>query len=417
MQHYFDPTTWKSRADASIAHGALTNSKRTASFVEGAYPTHGERAHGVRFVADGREYLDFGCANGSNLLGYGHPEIGKAIARAYSDGSLLTIGSVVEVQAAEMLMAHIPFIRRLRFLKTGTEACLAAITMARAATGRLKVLSSGYHGWSPEFTSLSAPGHGCPPGYVRKLPDRLADIENWNELAAVIVEPVHLDFSQERKEWLIALSHRCREHGVVLIFDEVITGFRVPKLCIASHWGIYPDLICLGKAIGGGLPLAVVGGRADVMECVNEYFVSSTFAGETCALAAMMAVLKLLQNDLTSIDRLWALGQRWQEKFNELSGGIVSLEGYPTRGYFAPSLPRDIFMQDCALAGIVFSPSLFLAFPHEDEWSAFSTLEAVLWKIKTGRAPMIFQRPRSAFAQKVRDEEAKATNVIQWKSR
>lgn len=417
MKHYWDPTTYKSRADESIAYGALTNSKRPEAFVEGAYPTHARKGYGVRFMDDKREYVDFGCANGTNILGYGHPEIGRAIASAYASGSLFTVGSTMEVEAAEALMGIMPFIKRVRFLKTGSEACQAAILIARAATGRTKVLSDGYHGWSPEFTSLAQPGYGCLPGQIRPLPTDLADVTDWDSLAAVIIEPVQLDYSKERRIWLENLKDKCVRHGVVLIFDEVITGFRFPKFSVSNYWGIYPDLICLGKAMGGGLPLAAVGGRLAVMEPANEYFVSSTFAGDTCALAAFMALLKILNRDVTSIERLWQFGITWKEKFTELTAGTaVELEGYPTRGYFKPSLDRDMLFQEAALGGIVFSPSLFLAFPHEHEGGTFKILENILWSIRTNRCGMKFQRPRPAFAQTVRDKP-KDPKVVEIKSK
>jgi hypothetical protein len=153
------------------------------------------------------------------------------------------------------------------------------------------------------------------------------------------------------------------------------------------------------------------------MEPANEYFVSSTFAGDTCALAAFQALLKILNRDVTSIDRLWQFGVRWYERFNELAAGTaIELEGYPTRGYFKPSLDRDMLFQEAAIGGIVFSPSLFLAFPHEHEGGTFSILENILWTIRTNRASMKFPRPRPAFAQIVRDK-TKDPKVVEIKSK
>jgi len=401
-----DKWHWKDRANRAIAHGALTNSKRPASLVEGVYPSHLVRGQGP-YVWDhlNNKYIDFIGANGTNLFGYGNQILGNAIRRRFDNGSLLSLGTALEVEAAEKIKSIIPFIDRLRFLKSGSEACTAALTIARAATGRKLVLSDGYHGWHPEFVSLTPPANGVAPGqglHIEALKD-FAQITS--KVAAVIVEPVNLDYSRERIEYLKRLRQACDEAGALLIFDEVITGFRFPKWCVAQWSGVYPDLICLGKAIGGGLPLAIVGGGKDVMECENQYFVSSTYSGETLSLEACMYAIDLLSGRYPIAD-LWDAGAQWLEKFNAVAPEVIRIEGYPTRGVVVgEEKNKALFFQEACRAGFLFGPSWFYSFAHRDI-KTLHALEEIIWKIKTRPPKLLGKMPRSPFAAKVRKSQS-----------
>jgi len=393
--------TWRNRAERAIAHGALTNSKRPSAFVDGVYPTHISRAHGAHvWDGDGKKYLDFCCANGSNLVGYGHVTLAEAAFHAYREGSLFSLGSTTEVQAAEKAKELWPSIDKLRFLKTGTEACAASVRIARAATGRKIVLSEGYHGWADGFTAMTPPAHGCVPG--ESWPFRAVEDIN-KDVAAVIVEPINLDSSLDRKKFLYQLRARCTEVGALLIYDEVITGFRVPKLSVARLWGVRPDLIVLGKAIGGGLPLAIVGGKSEVMECADEYFVSSTFAGDRVALSTFMALSDMLHSSSYQVAELWDTGLYFLERFNRISE-LVQIEGYPTRGAFRghPEVLAK-FWQECCKAGILFGASWFWCFAHRDIQNVIEVCEEAIWKVKRG-VQLEGKPPQSPFASKVRSQ-------------
>ena len=400
-----DKFEWKQRADRSIAHGALTNSKRVESFIEGVYPTHLVKGNGC-YVWDHmkRKYLDFIGANGTNLLGYGNQLLAVHIKRAFVDGPLMSLGTPIEVEAAEKFKSAVPMIQSLRFLKTGSEACVAAITIARAYTGRKQVLSEGYHGWLNEFVSLTPPHHGIP-GTMESHMDKFEDLSQiTKETAAVILEPVNLDASSERFQWLQKLREKCNETGAVLIFDEVITGFRVPKLTV-THWsGVRPDLICLGKSIGGGLPLALVGGSKAIMECENEYFVSSTFAGDTLGLTAAKQFVDIMLTK-RKIEDLWEAGERFRQKFNSISPENIQIKGYGTRGVFegSPEFKALLFQEACD-AGILLGPSWFYSFPHMDCADVMPIIEEIIWKIKTRKVTLRGLPPRSPFAQKVREK-------------
>ena len=389
------------RAMDSIAHGALTNSKRPESFVKGVYPTHAKMAYGCRLIdVDDNQYIDFICGLGTNYFGYRNPEVRAAVNHVLEiGGPTYSLGSSYEVLYAERVKEVFPFLDRVRFLKTGSEGCSAAVRIARAFTGRSMILSDGYHGWHDEFTQLTQPANGVAQiGWNRKLSESVINAE----CAAVIIEPIITDFSPERRAFLEKLRENCTKNGVILIFDETITAYRFPENSVARHLNILPDLWVGGKALAGGLPLSVVGGRADVMEC--DYFVSSTWAGDNLALAASNVCIDMIHGDYKPSD-LWIFGQEFMERFNAISPD-VQLVGYPTRGIYKykNELFKALFMQECCLAGILIGPSWFYnRYLHEEINNVISITRAVIKKINNGKCRLQGELPRSPFAQKVRD--------------
>lgn len=398
-------TPLKNRAEACIAQGALTNSKRPEIFVNGVYPTHVARGKGCHlWDTKGNRYVDFICGLGSNILGYADEEVANALADAARDGCSLSLSSSLEVVAAERVKELFPCIDKLKFLKTGTEACLAAIRIARAATGKKFVYTEGYHGWSDEFVGLSPPHLGInPSGYMRKLPAQFHEMAA--DTAAVIVEPVITDASDARRAWLQQLRTYCTDNNIALIFDEVITGFRWPKFGVANLWGIPPDLICLGKAMGNGMPISVVGGASRFMDC-GEYFISSTFAGERLSLASAIKTMELLQTKYPLQD-LWDAGEKFVKHFNQLEPEKVWIEGYPTRGAFkGDDLIKALFWQEACKAGILFGPSWFFNFKHKDvSEQVLSVCQDIFRRIRLGGVKLEGDLPRSPFAQRMREKQ------------
>jgi glutamate-1-semialdehyde 2,1-aminomutase len=396
-------STWENRAELAIAHGALTNSKRPTCFVRGVYPTHLTKGRGcVVWDTNGKRYIDFICALGTNLLGYAHEEIGRAVYDQFMKGAVLSLGTDTEVLAAERVKELFPFIERLRFLKTGSDACVAALRIARTATGRDWVYSEGYHGFHDEFVALTPPALGIPKqehGHVRPL----ANLDDITEaVAAVIVEPIITDNSEKRIEWLRDLRRRCTQTGTVLIFDEIITGFRTPKYSVSAMYGIEPDLICLGKAMGNGMPISVVGGKQSIMEA-GEYFISSTFAGDTTALAASLATMNLLQKKY-NVDFLWEKGAIFQREFNRMWPEKLTISGYPTRGVFkGDDMVKALFFQEACKAGILLGSSFFFNFPHIEVMDeVLSAFRGIMTRIKTGSVELEGEMPRTPFAQRMR---------------
>jgi glutamate-1-semialdehyde aminotransferase len=389
------------KAKENIGQGYLTNSKRPESFVMGVYPTHIVSGEGCKLHGyDGTTYLDFICGLGTNLLGYGNPTISERVYHEIKRGVSHSLASTTEIMAAERLRAMFPFVDRVKFLKTGTEACLAAIRIARVATGRGKILSAGYHGWSDPYISLEG-GEGCYSSQIEKL-NTLNQINS--DVAAVIIEPVELDNSRTRIEYLKALKNQCESVGALLIYDEVITGFRYTRNCVARAYSVEPDLIVLGKAMANGFPLAAVGGNRDLMN--GNYFVSSTYAGDTASLAAFLAVSTELAKSTYQISDLWNQGERFLDEFNKLSRDI-QIVGYPTRGRFAAEKRSlALFFQEACKAGILFGPSWFYNFHlAEHREQVINTCGAILGKLSRDEIKLEGELPSSPFSQKVREND------------
>lgn len=360
------------------------------------------------FDVDGNRFTDFICGLGTNLFGYANPDIASAVTRAMmSGGSVFSLGSPEEVYFARRIKEVFPFLELVRFLKTGSEGCSAAVRIARAFTGRPWIASDGYHGWHDEFTSLTPPAKGVPiskgfgVGPIKSYVSRT----DSNKYAAVIIEPVITDMSDDRRKYLTDLREQCTKSGTLLIFDETITAYRFPEYSVARHFNILPDLWIGGKAIGGGLPLSVVGGRRDVMD--SDYFVSSTWGGDRLALAAGNAAIDLLHSDFTP-ETLWVYGEEFLSRFNDISPH-VKIKGYPTRGVFEYSSVKykTLFMQEMCKAGILIGPSWFYnKFLHGEIANVISIAKAVVKKINQGRVTAEGPPPVSPVAEKTRSRNA-----------
>ena len=393
--------SWSHRADSCIAQGALTNSKHRNMLIRGVYPTHVSRGHGCYlYDTDEIKYLDYICGLGANFLGYGAEKVNKAIVTALYGGYSHSLPTTQEVITAEKLKEIFPFVDRWKFLKSGSEACAASIKFARAATGRTNIISHGYHGIADMFVSLTEPHTGVPsdPNIFK-----YTALEDVNEqTAAVIIEPVIADDTPENVQWLKDLRARCDKVGAMLIFDEVITGFRYKKYAVSNCYGITPDLIVIGKAMANGMPLAAVGGKARIMDD-TQVFVSSTYAGERLSLVACNAVCDaLLRDSEYNLNHLWQEGQDFIDKFNAFPGK-VKLKGYPTRGIVdGPETDVALFMGEMAKAKILFHKSWFYTWGHIAEKD--STLEIsriVKQQIEDG-LEMKYPMPESPFSMGVR---------------
>lgn len=406
----YEHATLRQRQVDFIAQGALTNSKRPSCFVDGVYPTHLATSKGC-FVWDdkGKKYVDFICGLGTNLLGGCNEYVNGAIMRQLSKGIGFSLPTELEIQVAEKLSILFPFTEKYKFLKSGSEACSAAIKIARAATGRDLILSQDYHGWHDSFVALTPPAVGIPSGFSKVAPLET----NWDILsraAAVIIEPINLDVSPERIAWLKKLREECTEQGTLLIFDEIITGFRFPGFSAAKYTGVSPDLICLGKAMANGMPLAAVGGKKEVMEC-GEYFVSSTYAGEALSLAAALEVVNQIVQK-KDLQYLWEKGQLFRQTFNAFYPEKLTIEGYGTRGVFTGDLEtKALFWQEACKSGILFGSSWFFNFDHIEVMdSVLSSCQDILTRIKTGSVKLEGSLPTSPFAQRMRDGKSAREN-------
>ena len=288
----------------------------------GGEPFFVRRGEGARlWDEDGREYLDYVQSWGASILGHAHPKVVEAVQRAATDGTSYGAPTLREVELAEAIAARVASVEKVRLVSSGTEAAMTAVRLARGATGRPKVLKFAgcYHGHVDAL--LVAAGSGVAtlglPGSAGVTPGAVADtvVAPYNdaaaldavfdahgaELAAVLVEPVaaNMGLVPPAAGFLEHLRRRCTEHGAVLVFDEVITGFRVGLGGAQGRFGITPDLSIFGKVIGGGLPLAAIGGPARLMDelaPVGPVYQAGTLAGNPLATAAGLAVLAELDD-------------------------------------------------------------------------------------------------------------------------
>jgi glutamate-1-semialdehyde 2,1-aminomutase len=311
------------------------NSPVRAFRAVGGTPLFMSRALGARIVdADGRSYIDYVGSWGPMILGHAHPKIVEAVREAALRGTSYGAPCAAEVELAERVVGRMPAVERVRFVSSGTEATMSALRVARGFTGRRKIVKFDgcYHGHADGLlvaagsgvATLGIPGSpGVPEGTVADtlvLPfnDESAVAQLFaahpNEIAAVIVEPVcgNMGCVVPRDGYLAALRRITRDAGAVLIFDEVMTGFRLARGGAQELYGIVPDMTCLGKIIGGGLPAAAYGGRADIMATVapaGPVYQAGTLSGNPLAMAAGIAMLDLLEEPGT-YDRLEALSVR-----------------------------------------------------------------------------------------------------------
>jgi len=373
------------RARRVVPGASQTLSKGPAMFVEGAYPVFLQRGSGCRvWDVDGNEYVDYILGLASITLGYAYPAVTEAVARQLAEGSIFSLPHPLEVEIAERLAALIPCAEMVRFVKTGSEADAAAVRVARAATGREVVIFCGYAGWH-EWHAIATPrSKGIPKDMGRFVApfsyndldslERALD-EHRGRVAAVIMEPVLLD--EPRPGFLAGVKAAAHRHGALLIFDEIVSGFRWAVGGAQEHFGVVPDLATFGKGMANGLPLAAVVGRRDLMAEFDEIFVSSTFGGDTLALAACRATLDEYARRPV-IAHLWAMGRRFQDGFRALAARLgvpAECVGYPVHPKVVirheseaqQRLLTSLFLQETAARGVIVHFAGFnISFSHRE---------------------------------------------------
>ncbi len=289
----------------------------------GCDPLFIERAEGSQvFDLDGNTYVDFVCSWGPMIMGHAHPDIVAAVQKSAAGGTSFGAPTSSEVELASMVVEAVPSIDKVRFVNSGTEATMSAVRLARGYTGRKMVVKFDgcYHGHADSFLiqagsgvmTLSIPGSpGVPDDIVKNtvsIPYNDAGAleetlrSDQLDIACVIVEPVagNMGCVPPAPGFLEKLRELTRELGIVLIFDEVITGFRMAYGGAQEYYGITPDLTCLGKIIGGGLPVGAYGGKAEIMDMIapdGPVYQAGTLSGNPLAMSAGIAALKILQRD------------------------------------------------------------------------------------------------------------------------
>ncbi len=363
-----------------------------------------DHARGSRiWDIDNREYIDYVCSWGALILGHAHPDVVTAVADQAQRGTSYGMTSPLEIELAEQIARALPSIERIRFVSSGTEATMSAIRAARAFTKRDLILKfeGGYHGHSDSF--LVEAGSGLATFGISSslgVPDAFAKLtlnapyndlaavekvfrEHPNHIAAVIVEPVaaNMGVAPPIPGFLEGLRDLTRLHGALLIFDEVITGFRLARGGAQRLFNLTPDLTTLGKIIGGGLPVAAYGGRREIMEMVaplGPVYQAGTLSGNPLAMRAGLATLPKLAAD-GFYDELNKKAQRLADGLRSALGesripGQVNVAGSLLTLFFTPDPVRDytgakksdtarfaVFFAEMLERGIFLPPSQFEA--------------------------------------------------------
>ncbi|MEE8391002.1 MAG: glutamate-1-semialdehyde 2,1-aminomutase [Anaerolineae bacterium] len=305
------------------------NSPVRAFRAVGGQPLFIERGEGpYLFDADGNRYIDYVLSWGPLILGHAHPQVAEALKRAVDRGTSYGAPTALETELAELVIEAMPNVEMVRFVNSGTEATMSALRLARAYTGRDKIVKfvGCYHG-HPDFLLVQAgsgvatlglpDSPGVPPGATQDTItapyNDLATLEEAfaahpDQIAAVIVEPVagNMGVVLPQPGFLEGLRRITQEHGALLIFDEVMTGFRVAYGGAQSLYGIQPDLTTLGKVIGGGLPVGAYAGKAEIMKTVapaGPMYQAGTLSGNPLAMTAGIETLKVLRDVFDEVDQ------------------------------------------------------------------------------------------------------------------
>ncbi|KRC60441.1 aminotransferase class III [Agromyces sp. Root81] len=381
------------RAEKTIPLGAQTYSKSRGTFPPGIAPIYGDRAEGCRiWDVDGHEYVDLVNALASVTLGYGDPEITAAVIEQLSRGVTISLTHPIEAVVAEKLVDMVPSAEMVRFGKNGSDATSAAVRVARGFTGRDHVITCGYHGWHDwTIASMDSRNLGVP-GAVKELVhavpfndlDAVEQVLRATPTAAIVLEPMNVVFPKPGYlEGLRALADR---YGAILVFDEMITGFRFAKGGAQEYFGVTPDLSTFGKGLANGYPVSAVAGRRDLMMLLERVFFSGTFSGELLSLTAANVVLDRIANT-DAIETLYRNGEtvrdRAQAAIDALEmNDVVSLSGHPTWTFLVwnPELGEQLdllkvlFMQEMSRSGVLMIATHNVSAAHDD--AAFDTIGA-----------------------------------------
>jgi glutamate-1-semialdehyde 2,1-aminomutase len=339
-------------AEAVIPLGSQTFSKSRTQYPLGVSPFFASKGSGsYLWDVDGNKYVDLVASLAAVTLGYGDPEINKAVKRQLKKGVSLSLSSKLETVVAEKIIDLVPSAEMVRFAKNGSDATSAAVRIARYFTRRDHIISIGYHGWHDWYIGSTTRSMGVPSA-VQALTlsaryNDLSHVENLFEevkgdVAAVILEP--MNSVDPAPGYLESLRSFCSSNNILLIFDEVITGFRFAKGGAQELFGITPDLSCFGKGIANGFPISVIAGKREIMEGFKEVFFSGTFGGELLSLTAANVVLDKVK-DGRVIPELYRVGQAIQQGLtSEISHKkyeFVNLSGNPTWTFLNWTLSSD----------------------------------------------------------------------------
>jgi len=360
--------------------GTQTMSKCPDQFVDGIYPKFVKSGKGAYLYGlDGKKYLDYMCGLGPIILGYNHKTTNDAIKKQLKDGIIFSWPTLLEQELAQLIIDIIPCAEQVRFAKNGADVNLASVRIARSYTGKEKILKpkNGYHGWG-DWHAITMNPTGIPSCMKDIIGEfeynNLEDLEELlkkDDVAAVILEPQAL--TTPTPGFLQGVRDLCDKYKAVLIFDEIVSGFRWSLGGAQEYFGVTPDLCCLGKAIANGMPLAAIAGKKEFMNEMNKLFFSMTFGGECLSLVAAIETIKELKTK--DYNYLWELGNMLDKGIKDAAKkhnlDIMFIGDAPRHNLsFNPQTYPDIdglkalFYQEMVKQGILFPNVIYISFAH-----------------------------------------------------
>ncbi len=403
-----------------IPTGSQTFSKGTHSFSENFSPSHAFKGVGNKIMdVDKNVYLDFVMGAQPLILGYADKDVNRAVKKQLDQGSTFSLANQLEIDVAKLLKQHIPSAEQVRFGKNGADATTAAVKIARAFTKREHIAFCGYHGWHDWFIATTDKNLGIP-----KFNEKLAHPFNYNDIeslkkifnsykkkiACVIMEPITVSDPKCmknlickscknkpcKKNFLGEVKKICKKNGALLIFDEVVTGFRYSIGGVQKLFNVKPDLSCFAKAMSNGVPLSAVVGKKKYMKLFNSVFFSFTYGGECLGLAAANACIKKIHKKKV-LNRIYKNGLDFKIKLNKLikSHGLsylFSCDGHPSRTVltigkseklYSPILTKTFIQQELLKSKILWSGyhCITYTFSKKDISKTISAYDLIFRKI------------------------------------
>ncbi|KAF0139823.1 MAG: aminotransferase class-III [Stygiobacter sp.] len=382
------PTILKSnelynRAVGLIPSVTQTLAKGPTQWINGVAPKYLVKGKGSHvWDADGNEYIDYMMGVGPLSLGYAYPKIDEAIKKQLEDGITFSMMHPLEVEVAELIREIIPNAEAVRYSKTGADATSAAVRLARAYTGKNKILCCGYHGWHDWYIAVTARNHGIPEAVqTNSFTFNYNDIDSLknsidDDTAAVILEPVV--FQEPKDNFLHKVAELCKEKGIVLIFDEMWTGFRMALGGAQEYFGITADLATYSKAVANGMPISILAGKKEIMQLADEdVFFYTTFGGEALSLAATKATIEELRekNVPKFLDEQGAkLKNGYNSIAQKLGIDFTKAIGYSWRSMATfdekasdPLLQKSLMQQEMIKRGVLWQGFFNMSYSHSDE--------------------------------------------------
>ena len=392
------------RAEATIPLGSQTFSKSRTQYPVGVSPLFIDRAKGSYvWDLDGNRYIDLVNSLAAITLGYNNKYVNRAVSRQLKKGTLFSLPGVLETEVAEQIVELVPSAEMVRFAKNGTDATSAAIRLARAYTGRDHVIFCGYHGWQDWFVGATTKNKGVPQA-VSMLTHKFNynDLESLtnlfsafpNQIAAVILEPMNSTYPKQG--FLEGVRELTQKNGSILIFDEVVTGFRFDIGGAQKLFDVTPDLTALGKGMANGHPLSAVVGKREIMNEMENIFFSGTFGGELLSLASAKATIELYKKidvcaELNFIGSTLATGLKQIVTELEMES-VLEISGHPTwlfllwkSAYGQPvENIKAFFLQEMFKSGVLIlsTHNVSLSLKEKDVDKVLIAYEATLSKLK-----------------------------------